>query len=192
MIASVVKDGVLIELEGTSFVPTSMGEYTVTFFTSDKAPYDNLQSVYSYTVVVVQDDVAPEIGDEFTDMTVKPNATVTIPTITATDNVSGNVIVEVSVYYGTQKITLTNNSFKADQMGTYLVLLVAEDEAGNKTEKTVYVTVEVEEVQGGGCNCSSPSAGGGLGLPMGLLMMMGTFVFGKNLMMKKLKRKENI
>ena len=75
-------------------------------------------------------------------------------------------------------------------MGTYRVVLVAEDEAGNNTEKTVYVTVEVEASQGGGCNCSSPSAGGGLGLPMGLLMMAGTFVFGKNIMMKKLKRKE--
>ena len=189
---SIVKDGVLIESDGTSFVPEVMGEYTITYFTSDKAPYDKLQSIYSYTVVVVEDDVAPEIGDEFTDRTVKPNTVVTIPTITATDNVTENVVVEVSVYYGTQQITLTNNSFKAEQVGTYRVLLVAEDEAGNKTEKTVYVTVELEGNQGGGCNCSSPSAGGGLGLPMGLLMMAGAFVFGKNIMMKKLKRKENI
>ena len=189
---SIVKDGVLIEFNGNSFVPETMGEYTVTYFTSDKAPYDKLQSIYSYTIEVVEDDVAPEIGDEFTDMTVQPNTVVTIPTITATDNVTENIVVEVSVYYGTQKITLTDNSFKAEQAGTYRVLLVAEDEAGNKTEKTVYVTVELVQIQNGGCNCSSTSAGGGLGLPMGLLMMAGAFVFGKNIMMKKLKRKESI
>lgn len=192
VIVSVVKDGVLIESDGKSFIPEWMGEYTVTYFTSDKAPYDKLQSIYSYTVSAIQDDVAPEIGNEFTDITVKPNTIITIPTITATDNVTENVVVEISVYYGTQKITLTNNSFKAEQAGAYRVLIVAADEAGNKAEKTVYVTVELEATQGAGCNCSSPSAGGGLGLPMGLLMMAGTFIFGKNIMMKKLKRKENI
>lgn len=148
---SIVKDGELIESDGKSFVPTEMGEYTVTLFTADKAPYDKLQSVYSYTVVVTEDNVAPEIGNEFTDMTVKRNTQITIPTITATDNVSGNLPVEIYVYYGTQKIELTNNSFKADQEGAYRVLLVAEDEAGNRAEKTVYVTVETEAGKVGGC-----------------------------------------
>lgn len=193
---SVVKDGVLIAQDVTSFVPTSIGEYTVTYFTTDKAPYESLQSIYSYTVVVGRDDVAPVIGDEFVDVTVQPHTTITIPNVTATDNVSGNVSVEISVYYGTQKITLKNNSFVADQVGTYRVLLTAEDEAGNKTEKTVYVTVAMEGNQGGGnggCGgCGGASANGGDGLPMGLLIMLSAFVFGKNIMMKKSKRKENI
>ncbi len=201
---TVVKDGVLIDNDGTSFVPTEMGEYTVTFYAADKAPYDNLSSMYSYIVVVTQDDVAPEIGSEFTDMTVELNEEVTIPKITATDNVSKNVTVKVSVYYGTQKIELANDKFKADQEGTYRVVLSAEDEAGNKSEKTVYVTVTpaINNNGGngggnggavGGCSgCSGPSAGSGLGLPMGLLMMAGSFMFGKNIMMKKNKIKENI
>ena len=205
---NIVKDGVLIASNVTSFIPTEMGEYTVTYTTADKAPYGNLKSVYSYTIVVVADDVAPVIGDEFTDITVKPNTTVTIPKITATDNVSKNVDVEVSVYYGTQNITLTNNSFKADQIGTYRVVLVAEDEAGNKTEKTVYVMVVAEQEQGNdekpdpnpdsdpapasGCGCSGSSAGTGLDMPIGLLMMSAMFIFGKNIMMRKLKGKENI
>ena len=164
----------------------------VTFFAADKAPYESLQSIYSYTVVVLKDDVAPEIGDEFTDMTVKKNEQVTIPTLTATDNVSGSVPVAVSVYYGTQKIQLTNGKFTADQEGTYRVLLVAEDEAGNRTEKTVYVTVEMGTNGGNGGGCSGCGASGDLGLPMGLLMIAGSFVFGKNIMMKKMKRKEKI
>ena len=189
---SVVKDGELIKINGTEFVPVELGEYTVTFFAADKAPYNNLYSVYSYTIVVVEDAVAPVIGNEFTDMTVKPNTLVTIPTITATDNISENVVVNISVYYGTQKIELTNNSFKAEQEGVYRVVLIAEDEAGNKAEKIVYVTVAIESGNVGGCGCSSSSASGGLGLPMGLLMIAGSFVFGKNIMMKKMKRKENI
>lgn len=188
---SVVKDGKLIENDGKSFVPTEMGEYTVTLFTADKAPYDKLQSIYTYAIVVIQDDVAPEIGNEFTDITVKRNTQVTIPTITVTDNISENVTLEVFVYYGTQKIELTNNSFKADQEGSYRVLLVAKDGAGNRTEKTVYVTVPAEATNGG-CGCSCSNASGGLGLPMGLLMLAGSFVFCKNIMMKKMGRKENI
>ena len=207
---NIVKDGVLIASNVTSFIPAEMGEYTITYITVDKAPYENLKSVYSYTVVVVADDVAPEIGNEFTDITVKPNTTVTIPKVTATDNVSKNVDVEVSVYYGTQNITLTNNSFKADQIGTYRVVLVAQDEAGNKSEKTVYVTVVTEQEQGNDENpdpnpnpnpdpappsaggCSGSSAGTGLDMPIGLLMMSAMFIFGKNIMMRKLKGKENI
>ena len=205
---SVVKDGVLIENDGTSFVPTVMGEYTITFYAVDNAQYDNLSSMYSYIVVVTQDDVAPEIGSEFTDITVELNDEVTIPNVTASDNVTQNVTVEVSVYYGTQKINVSNNKFIADQEGTYRVVLTAEDEAGNKAEKVVYVTVtpaannsggngggndDGNGVGGGGCSgCSGPSAGSGLGLPMGLLMMAGSFMFGKNVMMKKNKIKENI
>ena len=206
---NVVKDGVLIENDETSFVPKAMGEYTITFYATDKAPYDNLSSMYSYVVVVTQDDVAPEIGNEFTDITVELNEKVTIPNVTATDNVSKNVAVQISVYYGTQKIEVANNSFTADQEGTYRVVLSAEDEAGNKSEKTVYVTVTPAANNGngngngnggndgnggvGGCGgCSGPSAGSGLGLPMGLLMMAGSFMFGKNIMMKKNKIKENI
>ena len=189
---TVVKDGVLIENDGTSFKPISVGEYTVTFLATDKAPYEYLQSIYSYTIVVLKDDVAPEIGNEFTDMTVKKNEKVTIPTVTATDNVSGNVPVEVSVYYGTQKIQLTNGVFTADQEGTYRVVLIAEDEEGNRAEKTVYVTVKTETSGGTGAGCSGCGTSGDLGLPIGLLMMMGSFVFGKNIMMKKMKRKENI
>lgn len=193
IIVSVVKDGVLIENDGTSFLPTVTGEYTVTFFAADKEPYETLCSMYSYTVVVLNDEVAPEIGNEFTDMTVKKNTKITIPTVTATDNVSGSVPVKVLVYYGTQEIALTNNTFTADQEGTYSVLFVAEDEAGNKAEKTVYVTVEMEANGGkGGGGCSGCGASGDLGLPMGLLMIAGSFVFGKNIMMKKIKRKESI
>ena len=191
IIVSIVKDGVLIENNGTEFTPTELGEYTVTFLAKDNAPYDTLQSIYSYTIVVGQDNEAPVIGDEFTDMTVALNAQVTIPTITATDNVSENIVVEILVYYGTQKIELTNNSFKADQAGAYRVLLVAQDDAGNKTEKTVYITVNAGS-GAGGCGCSCSDTTGGLGLPIGLLMIAGSFVFGKNIMMKKMKRKENI
>ncbi len=190
IMVSIVKDGVLIENNGTSFLAASLGEYTVTFYAADKEPYETLKNIYSYTVVVSHDDVAPEIGNEFTDMTVKKNTQITIPTITATDNVSGSVPVEVSVYYGTQKIQLTNGKFTADQEGSYRVLLTAEDEAGNRSEKTVYVTVEVASNGGnGGGGCSGCGASGDLGLPMGLLMILSSFVFGKNIMMK---RKENI
>ena len=147
----VFKDGEIFVVENGKFTIPAVGQYTVTYYVQDNAG----ESVsLSYTFTAMADNVAPTITTTFKDIAVKKGSTVTIPSITVTDNATSGIKPSITVSYGIEKIVVTNNTFVVSQPGIYKVQIYAFDAAGNRATKTVEITVPMNDnpsgsIQGG-------------------------------------------
>ena len=126
-------DGVTLENVAPAaykFKLDAFGTYKISFKLND---WRNSGSK-SYSVFVV-DDVAPVISPEGKMISEgKLGATVVVPSVTVSDNVSSaeKITVETYVLLPTGRmIKLPGNSFIASVAGEYAVVIAARDEAGN-------------------------------------------------------------
>lgn len=133
-----------MEVTSNAFTAVKVGEYTVVIVAEDAF---GLFGSYEYVVTVEKDELAPTIVTEFKDCSAQRGSTVTIPNVSVEDN-SRNTSLEITVWYGTEEVVMTNGSFKAEKSGVYRVVMRAFDGSGNVSEKVVQVTVEVEESRG--------------------------------------------
>lgn len=147
---TVSKDGVLYndQVKNGVFTPTEAGVYKVTFTAKDSVD-ENLIGYAEMTVTVLADTEAPVIDVTFEDRVVQPGTTVTLPSAVANDNADENVQLVVTVTYGTESVTVQNNSFVAEKAGTYTITWTAKDSAGNNTTRIARVTVAPEGPAGG-------------------------------------------
>ncbi|MBQ2740662.1 MAG: InlB B-repeat-containing protein [Clostridia bacterium] len=196
VVVIVSKDGEKIEIQNGRFEVSKLGTYQVTYTATDKY---GLVGLLTYAIEVVEDNELPIITVDFENKEVEKDTVVILPSAEVSDNVQEGISVSVKVTYGTKNIVIENNSFKAKDAGTYVVTYVALDKAGNTSQKVFHVTVKGEIIKdendnqpATGCNCATGCSGSvGAGLPIGTLLFMVSIMLGKNLMKKKLKRKEN-
>ena len=196
VVVIVSKDGEKIEIQNGRFEVSKLGTYQVTYTATDKY---GLVGLLTYAIEVVEDNELPIITVDFENKEVEKDTVVILPSAEVSDNVQEGISVSVKVTYGTKNIVIENNSFKAKDAGTYVVTYVALDKAGNTSQKVFHVTVKGEIIEdendnqpATGCNCATGCSGSvGAGLPIGTLLFMVSIMLGKNLMKKKLKRKEN-
>lgn len=173
---SVVAGGKAVEVIGGKFVPSEKGDYVVSYVAKDAF---GLYGYFSYTITAVEDDELPVIVVDFADQEVKKGTVVTVPTATATDNVSKDIAVSVTVTYGTNAVTLSGGTFTASEYGVYTVVYRATDGAGNAVEKVVKIAVKPETAsggsQGGGSGCGSSI----LGVPVFAALGLGMIAWKK-------------
>ena len=139
------ENGKQYAVENGAFTPDKTGVYTVSFTARD----GSLIGHASRRVTVIDDTQSPELTVEFADATVERGSEVNLPAGTAQDNADPNVVVTVSVAFGTEQVKLSGNTFKAEKEGTYTITWTAQDSAGNTSTVTAYVTVQPA---GGGSN----------------------------------------
>ena len=147
---NVYKDGALYNnlVKNGVFTPTEAGVYKVVFTAKDSVE----QTLIGYAemiVTVLADTEAPVIDVTFEDRVVQPGTTITLPSAVANDNADANVQLVVTVTYGTENVTVQNNSFVAEKAGTYTITWTAKDSAGNNTTRIARVTVAPEGPAGG-------------------------------------------
>lgn len=95
-------------------------------------------------VYEVPDVVAPTV--EITTATTAVEGDKIIVTYTASDDVTANPEITISVMLGSSPVTLdADNSFIA-QVGTYTVTVTARDEGGNSAEDVIQITVSAKPV----------------------------------------------
>ena len=142
--ATVTKD-----TQGYVFTAEEAGTYSVVYSAQDAAG-NKAQPII--TVTVVADEVAPVITfaeGKQNSYTVTAGQTVTLPLATATDNVDGEVNVEVSVTAKGASVSRVDDGymFKSVTAGVYKVSYFAMDAAENEAEEFITVTVNpvVEE-----------------------------------------------
>lgn len=147
---TVSKDGVLYndQVKNGVFTPTEAGVYKVTFTAKDSVE-DTLIGYAEMIVTVLADTEAPVIDVTFEDRVVQPGTTITLPSAVANDNADADVQLVVTVTYGTESVTVQNNSFVAEKAGTYTITWTAKDSAGNNTTRIARVTVAPEGPAGG-------------------------------------------
>lgn len=154
-----------IEIRNNAFTASEVGQYTVIFVAKDEF---GLFGSYEYVVLVEKDEIAPTIVTELEDFTAERGSTVTIPSVTIEDN-SSDTRLEITVWYGTEEVTLTDGAFKAEKSGVYSIVMRAFDGSGNVTEKMVQVTVAMEPEEVGS---SCQGIGGCLGV-VSILSVVG-------------------
>ena len=147
---NVSKDGVLYndQVKNGVFTPTETGVYKVVFTAKDSVD-ETLIGYAEMIVTVLADTEAPVIDVTFEDRVVQPGTTITLPSAVANDNADANVQLVVTVTYGTESVTVQNNSFVAEKAGTYTITWTAKDSAGNNTTRIARVTVSPEGPAGG-------------------------------------------
>lgn len=154
---TVTRDGVVVETDGGTFTPDAAGTYTVTYTAAD----GDLIGTASYTFEIADDTSAPVISNVPQAMSVTAGSRVDIAAVTVTDNAYDGLTAEVTVTYGTENVTVTDNAFTAEKVGTYIVHYKATDGAGNITEEMFTVTVAAAAPKEGGCGCGGAAAGWG-------------------------------
>lgn len=136
--ATVTKD-----TQGYVFTAEEAGTYSVVYSAQDATGNKAQQTI---TVTVVADEVAPVITfaeGKQNSYTVTAGQTLTLPLATATDNVDGEVNVEVSVTTKGATVTKATDgyTFASVTAGSYQVSYYAIDEAENEAEEFITVTV---------------------------------------------------
>lgn len=147
---NVYKDGALYNdlVKNGVFTPTETGVYKVVFTAKDSVE-ETLIGYAEMIVTVLADTEAPVIDVTFEDRVVQPGTTITLPSAVANDNADADVQLVVTVTYGTESVTVQNNSFVAEKAGTYTITWTAKDSAGNNTTRIARVTVAPEGPAGG-------------------------------------------
>ena len=94
---------------------------------------------------VVIDKTAPTINiNNWKDLTLQIGDTYEDEGATATDNIDGNVTVDVSYLYydeGGKRITPNPTEIKLDKVGQFVIIYAATDRAGNRSEKVRRINV---------------------------------------------------
>ncbi len=156
----VFKDGLIYVVENGKFTIPAVGQYTVTYYVQDNA---GGSVSLSYTFTAMADNIAPTITTTFKDIAVKKGSTVTIPSISVTDNATSGIKPSITVTYGVEKIVVTNNKFVVSQPGIYKVQIDAFDAAGNRATKTVEITVPMNDNPSGSIQGGSNQGGNNQG-----------------------------
>ena len=120
--------GEKIDVFMRSFVPLTEGEYRYIVRENGTTCKGRL---------FVADEKAPEIVTSFAFRYVAVGEAAKLPTVTVSDYNGGAVTTDLSVKKGEETITLSGNSFTPTEEGDYLLVIAAEDAAGNRSEKTV-------------------------------------------------------
>ena len=141
---AVAKDGT--KLDGVENNPnkkyelalSSYGDYYIEYVAVDR--FNKEKSLAFY--VTVRDSVSPTVTLGTANRQAKVGDTVTVASVTATDNISENLTVFICVENTDgQTDVVENNKFVADKKGVYTVKYMVWDEAGNYTFKSYTVTV---------------------------------------------------
>ena len=140
---NVTANGEVVLLQNGLLIPEAQGEYTVIYTTKDSW---ELVGMYTYTIVVGLDTIAPEISVPLEDQEVEFGSTVTLPAAVVTDNVEDGIVTEITVKFSSKEVELVDGSFVAEREGVYTVIYSATDKAGNKTEKIIYITSRDSEL----------------------------------------------
>lgn len=132
-----------VEFAGTSFVPSKVGEYTVTY------TFDIDGEIKTYTTVVTAcDTTKPSIilSDDIP-IRVEYDSDVELPEFTAVDICDGTLDTDVKVYRndaGKTPIDITDGQFKVDTYDGVVIEVSAIDTAGNTSADSYEIAVRGE------------------------------------------------
>ena len=176
-----------VAVSGGEAVFDKEGDYEISWFVS----YGGEEARIVRTVSVKADVVAPAIRvGKFVGEKIRPGQTVLLPEYAATDDISGNVPVSVSVYLGTKEIEVKDGAFKAKDEGVYKIVLTASDAAGNRAEKTVMLSVSNTDQDGLPRYAKKLSGGAVAGIVIGSVAGAAALAFGAFMLIKYLKKKK--
>lgn len=117
---------------------SNIGRYTVTYTATDA---NGLTAQITRTITI-SDLTDPVIASfEFADKATVGEQ-ITLPTVTATDDVTQNLTVSLKITLDEQDVSYTGNAFTPEQAGTYTFEWTVSDAAGNsdKVTKTLVVS----------------------------------------------------
>ena len=162
------------------------GEYEIGYYAS----CDGEEVRVSYKVNVQADTLAPEIRIGAFEGLVRPGQNVILPEYTANDDLSGVVPVTVAVFLGTAEIEVRNGEFAAKDEGVYRIVLTAEDAAGNRSEKTVFLTVSWTNQNGSPVYVKKLSDGAIAGIVIGSILGAAAIAAGITILVFRQKKKK--
>lgn len=118
---------------------SDIGRYTVTYTATDA---NGLTSKVTRTITI-SDQTDPVISEtfEFAEK-ITLGEEITLPSVTATDDISQNLTVSLKITLDGQEVAYTGTAFKPEQAGTYTFEWTVSDAAGNsdKVTKTLVVS----------------------------------------------------
>ena len=118
---------------------SDIGRYTVTYTATDA---NGLTSKVTRTITI-SDQTDPVISEtfEFAEK-ITLGEEITLPSVTATDDISQNLTVSLKITLDGQEVAYTGTTFKPEQAGTYTFEWTVSDAAGNsdKVTKTLVVS----------------------------------------------------
>lgn len=138
VVRAVYYNDTLIEITGNTLTFDKAGVYKIVYYAVDA---DDHEVTTTYTVTVSEDEDKPVLSAVELPKTATVGKVITIPTVTASDEVDGAVTVVVKVYYGTEEVTVTDGKFKVDKVGIYRVVFTATDAAQNTAEAEFSIEV---------------------------------------------------
>ncbi|MGM9666332.1 MAG: hypothetical protein ACI3XX_07325, partial [Eubacteriales bacterium] len=127
-----------ITVENGKVTFAKAGVYKIVYYAVDP---DGNESMTEYEINVPKDEGKPIIEEVTIPETIKLGTEITIPQMSATDEVDGTVVVMIKVCYGKDEVPLTNRTFTASKEGVYSVVCTATDKAGNTAERVYEITV---------------------------------------------------
>lgn len=137
------------------------GIYTISYYIADS---DGNECLLNYEVKVAEDKTPPIIFVDQMPTTGEVGKEIVFPSITAIDDISGDVEPQITVMLGVETIQIEDGGFIPDQEGVYSVRVVAEDHFGNSVEEIYYINVY--------------AAGGGHGGSGNLPLILGLSITG--------------
>ena len=135
-------DGNTTEVEAGAYMPEKLGAYTITY----KIVVGKQEYKREFTLTV-KDLSEPEISGMTADSLVVLGEEVDLSKIVVKDNIDGEIVPQISVKFGDEEVSLTDNKFVADKEGCYVVSVSATDANGNKLEEklNVFTTINYEQ-----------------------------------------------
>lgn len=171
----------------TEYLFTQTGEYTLIYSLYDNGSLTN--SILETATLNVVDTQKPTIETNGYDEEYFVGDTLTIAVATVVDNVDTNLVASVELYFGTESLSISENSYTFTKEGEYILIYKAIDASGNENTLSYDFTVLPKDTGGKatGCNgCSGTIIGGNL-LGMGLFLLgtAGVLFIGKRSTTKK-------
>ena len=136
---NVLYSNVDVSEKGFEFVADSYQTYKVMYVVKDWRGNFFDKTIYS---IYVQDEEPPILNVEWNVMTAKKGDKVTLPVATAMDNNDKDLSVEVYVYYPQGDCRMyKDQTLTFSEKGTYKIVFLVRDSAGNYAKKTFKVVV---------------------------------------------------
>ena len=149
--------GSLLTAKDYKFTPDQTGSFRVRYTVTYSG--ETVEKTFALTV---KDIVAPVVRfAQEVPKTATVGDTVILPNVTVTDDRDSVLEYTVWLEYNGERRELFDLSFKAEEAGTYKVIVQAKDAAGNPAEISAEITVNEPSSESGGCNSSLA-----VGIPM--------------------------